>query len=111
VWVFDMNAPWAFEADLFTQSSRDPRRPLHYSWQASFDASSRVCTVQMLFEKKVPGGTQTFRETHRERAYSLDEVTGLLQSTGWELERAYDAYTLNAPHKKSERWYFAARRL
>jgi len=103
VWVFDMNAPWAFEANLFTQSNRDPRRALHYSWQAEFDAASRICTVQMLFE--------AFRETHRERAYLMDEVLPLLEAAGWKLERAYDAYTLNPPHKRSERWYFAARKL
>ena len=112
VWIFDMNAPWAFEANLFTQSNREPRRALHYSWQASFDRDSRICTVQMLFEKAAAGGgVQSFRETHRERAYEMDEVVALLQQSGWELERAYDAYTLNPPHKKSERWYFAARRL
>ncbi len=114
VWVFDMNAPWAFEANLFTQSNRDPRRALHYSWQADFDALSHICTVQMTFEKSDPRsqqGAQTFRETHRERAYEMNQVIGLLSSSGWKLERAYDAYTLNPPHKKSERWYFAARKI
>jgi SAM-dependent methyltransferase len=107
VWVFDINTPWAFEADLFTQSNSDPRRDLHYSWHASFDRASRVCTVQMRFLK---AGSE-FLETHHERAYEMGEVEDLLGQSGWALEKAYDAYTLNPPHKKSERWYFAARRL
>jgi SAM-dependent methyltransferase len=112
LWVFDMNAEWAFEADLFTQSSRDPRRDLHYSWQASFDRQTRICTVQMEFKKTLgTSSEQTFRETHKERAYALDEVLALLARTPWRLEKAYDAYTLNRPHGRSERWYFVARRL
>ena len=114
VWVFDMNAPWAFEANLFTQSSRDPRKALHYSWQADFDSASRICTVHMLFEKAGRTGDEparTFRETHRERAYEMGEVLPLLEGAGWKLERAYDAYTLNPTHKKSERWYFVARKI
>lgn len=109
-WAFDMNTPWAFEANLFSQSNRDARRALHYSWEAFFDRGSRVCTVQMRFERSASGGSQVFHETHRERAYEMAEVADLLAASGWDLEKAYDAYTLNAPHKKSERWYFVARK-
>lgn len=111
LWIFDMNSEWALQADLFTQSNRDPRKPLQYGWQANYDAATKICTVQMQFEKRQPDGTtQTFHETHRERAYSLDEITTLLDRTGWDLLRTYDAYTLNHPHARSERWFFAARR-
>ncbi|MDF2439264.1 MAG: hypothetical protein JWN98_248 [Abditibacteriota bacterium] len=111
VWVFDMNSEFALQADLFTQANRDPRKALHYGWKADYDTATKVCTVQMQFEKHLPNGTrQTFTETHRERAYSLDEIKTLLDRTGWELLRAYDAYTLNHPRERSERWFFAARR-
>jgi SAM-dependent methyltransferase len=110
VFVFDMNSDWAFKADLFTQRNFDPRKNLHYEWRADFDPSSRICSVQMEFRRQIDGRTETFHETHRERAYERHEVEAMLQATGWTLLRAFDAYTMNAPHARSERWYFVARR-
>ncbi len=111
VFVFDMNAPWAFEANLFTQQSKNPRKRLHYKWNADFNKDTRICDVTMLFERQTEEGLQKFSEVHRERAYSLDEVTAMLERSGWQLLKTYDAYTLNPPHRRSERWYFLAKRV
>ncbi len=110
VFVFDMNSDWAFKADLFTQSNLDLRRDLNYEWRADFDPESRICSVHMMFRRRANGVTQTFYETHRERAYEREEVETMLRETGWDLLRSFDAYTLNPPHARSERWYFLARR-
>ncbi len=107
IWVFDMNSDWAFRANLFTQTQRDPRKPLQYQWNANFDRQERICRVDMKFEKRNGDGkTETFLETHRERAYLLEEVLEIVQTSGWKPLGAYDAYTLNRPHARSERWYF-----
>ncbi len=111
VFVFDMNSDWAFRADLFTQRNSDPRKNLHYDWNADFDENSRVCSVRMEFRRSMEGRVETFYETHRERAYRRAEVEAMLGETGWQLLRAFDAYTMNAPHAKSERWYFVARKI
>ncbi len=112
VFVFDMNSDYALTADLFTQSNLDPQKSLHYNWQATHDAQTRITSVAMHFERRdEDGGLSIFTETHRERAYLLEEVREMLLSTGWEILKIYDAYTLNLPHKASERWFFVARRL
>jgi SAM-dependent methyltransferase len=111
VFVFDMNSDWAFKADLFTQHNFDPRKPLHYQWHADYDPATRVCEVNMKFMRNNADGSQdTFYETHREHAYERAEVEAMLAATGWQLLRAFDAYTLNQPHARSERWFFVARR-
>ena len=110
VFVFDMNAPWAFEANLFTQRNLDPKKNLHYAWRANFDESTRVCDVTMQFTRKTADGIEEFSEVHRERAYSRDEVETMLAQSGWNLIKTYDAFTMNQPHDRSERWYFLARR-
>lgn len=110
VWVFDMNSDWAFRADLFTQSDRARGKDLHYDWRAHYNPETRICEVSMEFERHTPKGIQRFYETHRERAYQLPEVKEMLDGTGWELEFAFDAYSLNPPHAQSERWYFVARK-
>jgi len=110
VFVFDMNAPWAFEANLFTQRNLDPRKNLHYEWHAAYDTSTRICDVTMQFTRKTLSGTEQFSEVHRERAYNRDEVESMLSQSGWKLLKSYDAFTLNQPHDRSERWYFLALR-
>jgi ubiquinone/menaquinone biosynthesis C-methylase UbiE len=111
VFVFDMNSEYALMTDLFTQRENKPTRNLHYDWRAQFDRDSKICTVTMHFERKTAGGAvEEFNETHRERAYSRREIETMLAATGWDLLHTFDAYTLNRPHDRSERWYFVARR-
>ena len=110
VFVFDMNSVFALSQDLFTQSNFNPRAALHYDWRAHFDASTRICRVEMKFERATKNGVEEFHETHRERAYELDEVKSMLQIANWNLLYAFDAYTLNPPHARSERWFFVAQK-
>jgi SAM-dependent methyltransferase len=110
IFIFDMNSEWAFEANLFTQRSTNPKKSLHYEWRSRFDQESRVCTVSMNFKKKSDSeGEVIFRETHQERAYSIQEVQSLIDVTGWQLLHVFDAYTLNRPHRRSERWFFVVK--
>ncbi|RYX85735.1 class I SAM-dependent methyltransferase [bacterium] len=112
VFVFDMNTPFALTQDLFTQANFDPRKRLHYNWQASYDPKTHITSVQMEFSRQVgTGDPELFHEVHRERAYSANEVRAMLEETGWEVERLYDAYTINLPHAQSERWFWVARRV
>lgn len=111
VFVFDMNTPWAFEANLFTQRNLDPKKNLHYNWQSQYDANTRVCDVTMHFTRKTLDGTEKFSEVHRERAYTREEIEPMLIQSGWNLLKTYDAFTINQPHKRSERWYFLAQRI
>ena len=111
VFVFDLNAVFAFEANLFSQSNRNPRKLLHYDWKATFDHESRICTVAMQFKRILrDGSVQIFHETHRERAYEREDIEVMLEATGWDLLHTFDAYTMNRPHDRSERWFFVARK-
>ena len=111
VFVFDMNTPLALTADLFTQRSFDPRKALQYDWHAAYNPRTKITEVAMSFERKnADGVAQKFSETHRERAYERAEVEAMLEVTGWETIKVYDAYTINPPHEKSERWFWVVRR-
>jgi ubiquinone/menaquinone biosynthesis C-methylase UbiE len=109
IFVFDFNSQWAFEANLFTQSSHKPTKSLQYEWFAKFDEKTRICTVQMKFLRKDKEGNMIeFHETHKERAYAIPEIEEMLKKTDWKLLHTFDAYTLHRPHARSERWFFVA---
>ena len=112
VLVFDMNTPLALTADLFTQRSFDPRKNLQYDWHAAYNPATKITEVAMSFMRTDEDGAQhKFSETHRERAYELEAVEAMLEATGWEILKIYDAYTINPPHGASERWFWVARRI
>lgn len=50
-----------------------------------------------------------FRETHYQKAYSIETVKELLKKAGMEFVDVYDAFTHNPPTKTSERVYFIAK--
>ena len=50
-----------------------------------------------------------FRETHFQKAYTLETIKDILQNSGMEYILAVDALTKEKPHEKSERIYVIAR--
>lgn len=109
LFIFDMNAPYAFETDMFTQSDLSPSRQLRYDWVAHFDRQTRLCTVDMTYYRRMEDGTSLrFQETHCERSYSMIEIVQFLNAAGWQLVESFDSYRLVPPHARSERWYFVA---
>ena len=50
-----------------------------------------------------------YEEVHYQRAYSLDEIKGLLEQAGMQFVAAYDAFTQNPVTDESERIYVIAR--
>lgn len=109
LFIFDMNAPYAFETDMFTQSDRRLRQKLQYDWVARFDPQTRLCQVDMTYLRSDgDGNVMQFRETHCERSFTMAEIEQCLTSSGWRLLECFDSYRLAPPHPKSERWYFVA---
>ena len=50
-----------------------------------------------------------YQEQHFQKAYTLDVIKELLERAGLVFETAYDAYTKDAVHEKSERITVVAR--
>ena len=112
LFIFDMNAPYAFETDMFTQSDHRPRQKLQYDWIASYDRQTRLCQVEMTYLRRDDeGNVLQFKEKHCERSYTMEEISDYLQAAGLRLLESFDSYRFAPPHARSERWYFVANRL
>lgn len=110
LFIFDMNSPYAFETDMFTQSDHRPRQKLQYDWVAHYDRQTRLCQVEMTYTRHDDNGEmKQFKETHCERSFAMDEITECLRGGGLRLLESFDSYRLAPPHAQSERWYFVAR--
>lgn len=107
--IFDVNTEVALKEGMFNQSCSRRGEPLHYRWRARFNSSDSVCTIAMKFCHTADDGTAThFSETHKQRAYSEDDLKAWLTEAGFASVTVYDAYTLDPPKHYSDRLYFVA---
>ena len=63
----------------------------------------------MFIKEKESDLYRKFQETHFQKAYDLATIQRLIKESGLEYVTAYDAFTLDAPTKTSERVYVIAR--
>jgi len=103
---FDMNSLYSFQAELFTQESAADAEVV-YRWRSRFDPYSRIAEVEMYF---APPEEEPFRVIHRQRAYLVEEVIGLLGRARFVSLELFEAYTLLPPGRFSERIFYLAQR-
>ncbi len=102
--IFDLNTAYAFEQGMFDQIEMAKRRPLRYKWVSRYEPESRQITVDMDFWR----GEKHFKEVHRQRAHSDEEVRAALEAAGFGSIRVFDSYTLDPPRERSDRVHYAA---
>jgi hypothetical protein len=86
------------------------REESSFIWENWYDEETQINEYDLtLFIREESGLYEKYEETHYQRAYSLDTVCRLLQDAGLKLEAIYDAFTMDAPGKRSERVYVVAR--
>lgn len=102
--IFDVNTSYAFETQLFDQEDLKQRSKLKYKWHGDWDAEKRIITVSMQFWRN----GEEFTETHRQRAYTDDELTEMLVQAGFTDIQRFHSYTLNPPRYKSDRVHYTA---
>jgi ubiquinone/menaquinone biosynthesis C-methylase UbiE len=106
--IFDLNAIYALEKELFTQADTAPERPVRYRWRSHYDPETRLATIEMDFET---AEGRRFREVHYQRGYTMQEIRDMLTAAGLEVAASYHAYTLLPPGAQSDRLFFVARRV
>ena len=121
LFLFDVNTPYKFEAiygDLAyvleddVPDAEDPSKAhaVYCGWQNHYDPQSGICDFDLsLFEEGEDGSYFRSDEHQRERCYTLQALTDLLTSCGFELLGVFSDYQFSAPEDTTPRWYIAAR--
>ena len=109
--IFDMNTEFALANQFFDQEMLEEEEPVRYRWLSRFDEDSGECRVEMEFWIRQPDGTDvTIRETHVQRAPSVEQVTRLLMKAGFHRVEAFNSFTLAPPGSCSDRVHYVALR-
>lgn len=109
LFLFDVNTPEKL-AGLDGQVFLDETEDAYCVWRAEF--SRRICTYFMDIFRLDPSTGQWDRgeELHRERAYTMEELTTLLEGAGFVDVRTWGERKLRPPRPGEQRIFFTARK-
>lgn len=116
IFIFDFNTEYKYREVLGDQTIADAREDCSFIWDNYYYEEERINEYELnLFiredaESETEGDLyRRFRETHFQRAYTLEEITRIVEESGLQFVTAYEAFTKEPPSKNSERIYVIAR--
>ena len=110
VFIFDVNTEYALSHGFFNQTNLGSSQYPKYVWSSSYDKSTRLCTVTMVFEALDNGERRQFTEIHYQRGYSVEELHEILDKAELAVVDVFQAYSFSPPRRRSDRLFFVARK-
>lgn len=109
MFVFDVNTP--LRLAIIPNEVHVMEGPDHYLvWSDQFDRSRKLWRVKLTGFIKDAGTWRRFDETHRERAFPLENLTEWLTEAGFNVLAAYDSSSFKPATPTTSRAYFVARK-
>ena len=111
LFLFDINTPEKLER-MDGQVFLDETEDTYCVWRAEYSKRSRICSYFMdIFRLDRESGTwERGEELHRERAYTIPELTDYLRQAGFQDIKVYGQLKMRPPMPGEERVFFAARK-
>ena len=111
IFVFDFNTVYKYSEVLGNQTIAEDREDCSFIWDNYYYEDEGINEYELsLFIKEDDSELyRKYQETHFQKAYDLKTIEELIERSGLEYVTAYDAFTLDAPNKESERIYVIAR--
>ncbi len=111
LFLFDINSSAKLEG-LDGQVFLDETEDTYCVWRAEFSKRSRICSYFMdIFRlDESTGQWDRGEELHRERAYTVPELTALLEEAGFTDIRTFGNLNMRAPKPNEPRIFFTARK-
>lgn len=103
LFLFDINTPYKLEG-LAGQTFLDETEDTYCVWRTEY--SRGLCTYYMdIFQRRSDGAWERREELHRERAYTVEELTAWLTEAGFGDIRVYGDAKLRRPGENEQRVY------
>lgn len=111
LFLFDINSPRKLEG-LDGQVFLDETEDTYCVWRSEFSKRSRICSYFMDIFRLDPATGQWDRgeELHRERAYTVAELTAMLERAGFVDIRTWGELKMRPPRDGEQRIFFTARK-
>ncbi|MGO5022344.1 class I SAM-dependent DNA methyltransferase [Lawsonibacter sp. LCP25S3_G6] len=111
LFLFDVNTPQKLQA-MDGQVFLDETEDTYCVWRGEFSRRSGICSYFMdIFRLDEETGLwERGEELHQERAYSLEELTAMLEKAGFRDIKTYGELKMRPPVQGEGRVFFAARK-
>lgn len=112
IFIFDFNTEFKYKNVLGNRTIAEDREDCSFIWDNYYYEDEKINEYELtLFiqENSEEKLYRKYQETHYQRAYTLEEIQTLIESSGLEFVTAYDAYTREKVHEESERICVVAR--
>lgn len=111
LFLFDINSPeklMGLDGQVFLDETEDT----YCVWRAEFSKRSRICSYFMdIFRLDEASGLwERGEELHKERSYTVEELTAFLSDAGFRDIKVYGNLKLRAPVPGEDRLFFVARK-
>lgn len=117
LFLFDVHAPKQLERYANEQPFVYDEKDLSYLWTCEYDPKDWIIEHDLTFfvkDEATPAGPaaiyRRFEESHVQRAYDPEWLTGELTSAGFELLHFCADFTWEKPGEESERLFYIARK-
>jgi ubiquinone/menaquinone biosynthesis C-methylase UbiE len=109
VFVFDVNTVHKFKNLLKQRAFSDTTKTASFFWKNSYNEDTSINEYRVRFFTSGPDGEDvSFEEVHKQRAYPIDVVAGLVSQAGLTIKAVNDDYTDGPPRDDSSRITFVA---
>lgn len=106
--IFDVNTPYKLRR-MDCQMYMDETEDSFCVWRTFFSERTQICTYQVdLFQEREDGAWERTFEEHREKAWTMDQLTAFLADAGFEKIVVTGDLTMRAPKETEDRWLIRA---
>lgn len=110
--VFDVNTVFKHREVLAENTFVYDVDGVYCVWQNTFCSKDNGVDIELdLFFEEEDGSYTRGGESFREVAFSVEELSEMLNGAGFEVVNVWEYLTFDKPHEKSEKLMFAARRV
>lgn len=111
VLCFDISSRHKLQETMGDSFFGEERDGIAILWQNRLNRETHLLTMDVtFFVREQDGRYRRFRETHRQRAHSAQELLMWLEQAGFESAQAFGGMTMDAPAADDARIHFRARR-
>lgn len=106
LFLFDFNTQYKYEKLLGSNTFAESRDECSFIWENYYYEDDKVNEYELTLFIRKEGQEELYlryQESHYQRGYSLEEIKKILQKSGLQFLKAYDAYTKKPAKACSER--------
>ena len=109
IFIFDINTEYKFKNILDGNTYVYDNENEYLVWQSEYDKKNKICTFFLdMFNKNGDLYERCYEEQYQ-RAYSVEEITKLLEVCGFKVLNIYDQFKFKKYTKTSEKVFFVCR--